>query len=667
MPKMRRLKPKQHGGVKVSFRQPDGSYTVMHIDLQIIKAIFQNCIDTYLISASSASGMVFGATLPPLADSPGILLRSNQVNEDGTLRTQEQIADRERYVNDGLIVPNCCLKISFVETPASSATSVNVGKHKKQTCRQADLDNEVRVQNLMFISSICGTTTPLTFTPDKIAATTMTASEFTDIVDALDARYARHPPPHPPPHPNHRVGIEMLHAISREARTKHLGIHIFVMELLTGETLRTIIRKPTTTPEQKRDACNNVAIAVIMTFLKSLFWSRDQHGDNAMISGVNTFTLDYGLMYHLIRDEIYIKSLLESLLNSTSIHLWYVCTYFCVTVTDPGGTTITKVAAKAEVRRIFNELYEKLKDVNLKEQLLINPAADRAAEIDRISGIVFQMLSFFALVDGLTNRYKHGEHHFQSMEYMEHVFTQPALHSFEDFLQECRITLSAAFAGNASVQQNMAYIVQGLQPALALCQGQGPPRDSRLVRLAAESLGPFSTSPGQIDHDAKIQRLAEEEARTRQEARLLSEAAAAAAAVEAIRMKKEKPGRSRSRSRESQPDGGTVTVLDILSPEDEDDMSTYEKYTRYKHRFRLKNLKPEEIKKFKDLQARKNKLYTEDLRDEIKDEIRHINSKQHDLVTERELGKGGKSRKSRKSSKSSKSRKSRKSRKYSRN
>ena len=655
MPKMRRLKHKQHGGVKVSFLQPDGSYTVMHIDLQIIKAIFQNCIDTYLISASSASGMVFGATLPPLADSPGILLRSNQVNEDGTLRTQEQIADRERYVNDGLIVPNCCLKISFVETPASSATSVNVGKHKKQTCRQADLDNEVRVQNLMFLSSICGTTAPLTFTPDKIAATTMTASEFTDIVDALDARYARHPPPHPPPHPNHRVGIEMLHAISREARTKHLGIHIFVMELLTGETLRTIIRKPTTTPEQKRDACNNVAIAVIMTFLKSLFWSRDQHGDNAMISGVNTFTLDYGLMYHLLNDEGAIKKLLDKLLNSKTIVFTDVLKYFGVVIL----TGMTKTTAKVEVRRIFNELYEKLKDVNLKEQLLINPAADRAAEIDRISGIVFQMLSFFALVDGLTNRYKHGEHHFQSMEYMEHVFTQPALHSFEDFLSLCSIDLSTFGPPGSTVRQNMGYIVERLQPSLA-CSGAA--RTVGEVRL-----GPFSLSPGEIAHRQAIQQRAED--------------AAAAAAVEAIRMKElaaatstVKSDRPRSRSREAQSDRGTVTVLDILSPEDEDDMSTYEKYKRHnKHGVRLKNLKPEEIKAFKDLQDRKNKLYAEDLREEIEDEIRHINSKQHDLVTERELGKGGKSRKSskssksRKSSKSSKSRKSRKSRKYSRN
>lgn len=645
MPKMRRLKPKQHGGVKVSFRQPDGSYTVMHIDLQIIIAIFQNCIDTYLISASSASGMVFGATLPPLADNPGILLRSNQVNEDGTLRTQEQIADRERYVNDGLIVPNCCLKISFVETPASSATSVNVDKHKKQTCRQADLDNEVRVQNLMFLSSICGTTAPLTFTPDKIAATTMTASEFTDIVDALDTRYARHPPPHPP-HPNHHVGIEMLHAISGAARANHLDIHIFVMELLTGETLRTIISKPTTTPEQKRDACNNVAIAVIMTFLKSLFWSRDQHGDNAMISGGNTFTLDYGLMYHLLNDEGAIKKLLDKLLNSKTIVFTDVLKYFGVVIL----TGMTKTTAKVEVRRIFDELYEKLKDVNLKEQLLINPAADRAAEIDRISGIVFQMLSFFALVDGLTNRYKHGEHHFQSMEYMEHVFTQPALHSFEDFLSLCSIDLSTFGPPGSMVRQNMGYIVERLQPSLA-CSGAA--RTVGEVRL-----GPFSLSPGEIAHRQAIQQRAED--------------AAAAAAVEAIRMKElavatstKNSGRPRSRSREAQPDGGTVTVLDILSPEDEDDMSTYEKYTRYnKHRFRLKNLKPEEIEEFKRLQARKNKLYAEDLRDEIEDEIRHINSKQHDLVTERGLGKGGKSRKSRKSRKSSKSRKSRK---YSRN
>ena len=214
-----------------------------------------------------------------------------------------------------------------------------------------------------------------------------------------------------------------------------------------------------------------------------------------MISGLKAFTLDHGLMYHLLTDEGYIKALLDRLLKSTSITPDVVCKYF--------GVAAPAAAASAA----FNELYDMLRNPNLKELMLIDLAVvDRAAEINRISEIVFRMLSFFLLVDGLSNRYKHQTHHFQSREYMEVVFDSvPALNSFEDFLSLGSISLSVFAPDPTSiVRQNMAHIVQGLQPALAICPSQGRARDPSTVRYAAQSLGPFSTSPGQILHDQRI-------------------------------------------------------------------------------------------------------------------------------------------------------------------
>jgi hypothetical protein len=548
MPKLRRFRPKQHGGVKVSFLQPDGSYVATDVDLDIINAIFQYCIVMYLISASSASGIVFGATLPnaPLPSAP-ILLRANQLNEDGTYRSQDQVANRQRFVNEGLIVPECCLKISFVQTPSSVAGSVTVGVHVKRTCKRPDLEQEARVQSEIFRSTLCGTSAPLTFTPDKIAAITMLPVDFSTIVEALATR---NNPPNPPPPTRVADAIVMLRRIAHTARVENLHIHIFVMELLKGETLRTFLAKPNflglqLQQQAKTDACNNVAISVIMTFLKSLYWSRDQHADNVMISGANTFTLDYGLMYHLLRGESYIKSLLESLLTSASIDLIIVAKYFGV---FQAGIT-TRPIARTEVRRVFYRLYNMLKNPNLKDQLKIDPAADMATEIERISGIVFQMLSFFLLVDGLSNRYIHNTPHFQSTEYMERVFTRPVLLSFHDFLQGCRINLSAVFAVGSSVHQNMAYIVRELQPALAICPISGPARIVDEIPLNAA----FPGSPGEVAHvaiqaarqaaiQAAIDQAALKQAEAEEEARRLSELeaerkAAAEAAAEAVRKK----------------------------------------------------------------------------------------------------------------------------------
>jgi hypothetical protein len=504
MPKLRKLKYKQRGGVKVSFLQPNGTYVATEDNLDIIHAIFQNCIDTYLISASSASGTVFGVALPqpgPGVDPP-ILLRANQLNPDGSFRTQDQLADRARFVGDGLIITDCCIKMSFVGTTSNYA-DVFVLTHTKRTCVQSELDKEVRVQGEIFSSTLCGTTAPLTFTPDKIAATTMTAGEFGRIVTALATRN-----PNPPPHVASAIG--MLRAIQLGAHARGLRIHIFVMDLLTGETLRTIITRPGTTLQEKRAACNNVAISVIMTFLKSLYWSRDQHADNAMISGPNAFTLDYGLMYHLIADEVYIKkTLLESLLSSPNIPLNDVCKYFGVFT----NVSMNKLYAQGAVQYAFNGVYAMLKDPNLKQRMVINSAAVTpaaiAVEIDRISGIVFQMLSFFLLVDGLSNRYKHGVHHFQSREYMEVVFDSlpPAvtLNSFVQFLSRGSINLSV-FGGppGSAVRANMRSIVQGLQTALAICQGQGPARNPSTLRLSSQS----SSSPGELAEAARLRSVA---------------------------------------------------------------------------------------------------------------------------------------------------------------
>ena len=504
MPKIRKLKYKQHGGVKVSLRQADGTYVATEVDLDIIIAIFQNCMDMYLISASSASGMVFGATLPqpppggvPVAPPgvvpPNILLRSNHINEDGTLRTQEQIAHRKRYVEEGAIILECCLKISFVETVSSGMVSVTVSGYNKQTCKQSDLDKEVQVQGEIFQSNLCGNTAPLTFTPDKIAAITMSPDDFSMIVEALAAR--------PTADPRVARALVILREIPIKAGSSGLNIHIFVMDLLKGETLRKFIESFSVTNQQRKAACNNVAIAVIVTFLKSLDWSRDQHADNVVISGAITFTLDFGLTYHLKRDEVYIKSLLESLLRSKTIIFADVLEFFGVNVYADAVT---------QVRDIFDEAYEMLKDQNLKELMLISPAATTQAaidaEINRISVIVFQMLSFFALVDGLTNRYKYGTHVLQSNEYMQHVFNS-SVRSFENFLKGCSFRFSnlSRFGPHAAqVRTNMMFIVKGLQPALALCPLGGQARDPLTVRYAAQSLGPFSISPGQILYDKRI-------------------------------------------------------------------------------------------------------------------------------------------------------------------
>ena len=127
---------------------------------------------------------------------------------------------------------------------------------------------------------------------------------------------------------------------------------------------------------------------------------------------------------------------------------------------------------------------------------------------------------------------------------MELVFTKPALHSFVDFLRGCRINLSNFVPLGSSVHANMAYIVRGLQPALALCPISGIPRTMSEISLGAAS----PLSPGLILHNqreaAALALAQEEEAARLASERLADEAAtrkkesdAAAAAARIARLK----------------------------------------------------------------------------------------------------------------------------------
>jgi len=531
MPQTLRLKLKknqQRGGVKASLKTPAGTFVPTVDKDQILSELFKNCVEFKPISTNSATGFVFDMHLSPGST---IELRSQTLHEDGSPLTQLEAAARPRYVGKGLLLSNCCVKISLVSKIITNTWhKLTYGSHKKLSVTSRDASAEVQNQKDMYRASMCGTGVHGVFMPDAITQDIMSPDKFEALVRSM----------------NVRAGVVTagsqtpLTWIITTARAQRYDIQVFCMELIGSAGMggggfttfrefydKTMAAAPPHThfpPDAVAVACK-AAAAVLSTFAKSLFWSYDTHEKNIMTNGFLLYLLDFGRVYHILKNELYIKGLFEGLLAIPEFRA-QLAQFFDVADT----------ADTAAIRDKFNAIYDRYKVPDraiIASLLTIDPTVPN--DIERVRSNIFEMLTLLTLIDGMTNHFKFAEDGFQCHAYMHLVFhTQSTFDSLEDFLGKCASTLAgfeavctarAVTAPGAgfiigNVLSNLDVIAGLLQGALVPCAAMGLARRAEMFDLPPPGT---PLSPDEIEYQMAQQALMEQEETDRRAAAAAAE------------------------------------------------------------------------------------------------------------------------------------------------
>jgi hypothetical protein len=420
-------KYQQRGGVKVSIKKTENVFVPTDDPDIIIPHLFSNCDNVRLLSSGS-SGFAFIMHLKP--DST-IKLRSQTVDEAGNPLTQLDAADRWRFVNKGLLMENCCVKISLVETTTTpfnlSLFYTNDQNDKKSGVSRKEAMDEVETQKKMHRASMSGTGVHGVFIPGVITDKFMIATEFETLARTFT---------------NDTDTKTALAWIISAAKHYHYNIQVFCMELIQPDapyaftTFREFMNKAANSAthfplDTVAVACKTAA-AVISTFTKSSFWSYDTHGENIMTNGISVFLLDFGRIYNIIDSKSKIDNLLKKMLSDSSIKA-YLPQFFGLA---PG---ISDDNIKATFNAIYNRYMDLERSVIIRRFIIDSTVAD---DIRRVRSNIFEILILFALIDGMTNRYKYKNPGFQCIEYMYFIFrTANTFRSLDLFLQQCSSTL----------------------------------------------------------------------------------------------------------------------------------------------------------------------------------------------------------------------------------
>lgn len=522
MPQTLRLKLKknqQRGGAKASVKTTAGIFVPTDNSDLILSGLFKNCVEFKPISTSSSTGFVFDMHLPPGST---IQLRSQTLGEHGNPLTQKESKERVRFVNTGLLLSNCCIKLSLVDTKRTyHSHKLDYDKRKKLSVTSAEASVEVVNQKDMYEASICGAGVHGVFMPDAITHEIMKPDKFENLVKSMKDRAA---------------GIvtadsqKALDWIIQTANTANYDIQVFCMELIgsTGvggggggfttfkefydRTMAAAPQPPSSfQPDAVAVACK-VAAAVLSTFTKSSFWSYDTHGKNIMTNGFFLYLLDFGRVYHILKNRGEIKRLFTKLIAISGL-IPFLAKFF--------GVAATTAAIQANFDAIYDR-YSVPDRAIVAGFFTIDPAAV-PGDIARVRSNIFEILALLTLIDGMTNHFKFAEDGFQCYNYMHLVFhTQSTFDSLERFLDRCASTLAgfdavctaravtvpAAGFIIGSVSSNLDVIARLLQDALVPCVAMGSPLARGTFRLPPPGT---PLSPDELEHQAARDALMEQE------------------------------------------------------------------------------------------------------------------------------------------------------------
>ena len=493
--KMRRIQQKG-GAVYVS--TDGGTFRATDDSSIILSHLFANCAGLRLLSDETYTSFVFSMRLRQPSEAT-IQLRSLVIDNYGKPLPQSLSKHRDRNAEAGLIMSECCIKVSLVMRDDSKKETVPLyfNKNQKGVEVSKDVIAEAEAQEYMYQASICGTGVAGVFIPDKITNRLMSPDEFTKYYSTIQPDVIT---------PESRAALEWIVAA---AKYRIYDIHVFCMELIgslgdeggfmTFEEFE-IQRKaaaPTISypPDTVAVACK-VAAAVLSTFSKSSFWSYDQHKNNTMTNGAYVYLLDFGRVYHILRDEEILKLYFERLLMEP----------MCIRISLAAFFGVSDVVNTDEIRARFHFIYDKYKNPDrgiIAQYLTLNP--EDPDDIFRVSSNIFELLSFIALTDSLTKMYKYKKFvkALQCSGYMQYVFhtgstfnsgMQPngdIIPGYMMFLTQFASTLEIFNTVSVRrgvnlighVLENMTTIAMLLQGALVPCPEMGPPLEIDQVRL----------------------------------------------------------------------------------------------------------------------------------------------------------------------------------------
>jgi hypothetical protein len=490
--KMRMIQQKG-GAVYVS---TDGTFRATDDSSIILSHLFANCAGLHLLSDETYTSFVFSMRLRQPSDAT-IQLRSLVIDNYGNPLPQSSSKHRDRNAEAGLIMLECCIKVSLVmRDDSKKMPSLEYNGNKKGAEVSENIIAEAEAQSYMYQASICGTGVAGVFIPDKITNRLMLPDEFTKYYSTIQPDVIS---------PESRAALEWIVAT---ARYSNYDIHVFCMELIgsirdeggfmTFEEfeLQRKAAAPTISypPDTVAVACK-VAAAVLSTFSKSSFWSYDQHKNNTMTNGAYVYLLDFGRVYHILRDEGILNRYFEELLMESMYVRKPLAIFFGVS--DHLKTD--------EIRARFHLIYDKYKNPDrgiIAQYLTLNPEVPD--DIFRVSSNIFELLSFIALTDSLTKMYKYKSvNALQCSGYMQYVFHTASpfnsgmpsngnmIPGYMMFLTQFASTLEIFNAVSLQrganiighVLENMTTIAMLLQDALIPCAEMGPPLETGEVRL----------------------------------------------------------------------------------------------------------------------------------------------------------------------------------------
>lgn len=474
-------KSQQRGGVKASIKTTGNAFVPTVDSKLIIPRLFSNC-DTVRLLSSGSSGFAFIMHLKP--DST-IKLRSQTLDNGGNPLTQLDAANRERFVDKGLLMENCCVKISLVETDTTPfGTTLKYNKDDKSGVSQKEANDEVKNQRFMHEASMSGTGVHGVFIPGVITHDIMNATEFETLASTLTSRGA-----------GAGAGTTLAW-IMDSARKYNYNIQVFCMELIAPDaphaftTFREFMKTDAAANPSKQFPPNTVdvacktATAVISTFTKSSFWSYDTHGTNIMTNGIFVYLLDFGRIYNIRDSKTNIDNLLKNMLLDQSLNKASLLQFFGL---SPG-------VSDDEIEAAFNAIYNRYTDQD-RSVIARHFIIDRAVpdDISRVRSNIFEILALFALIDGMTNKYKYTYPGLQCREYMYFIFrTAKTFSTLDFFLQRCSSTLDGfrtvcptlvPAINVGEVELNLDAIARLLQGALVPSAAMGPARPAEQFDL----------------------------------------------------------------------------------------------------------------------------------------------------------------------------------------
>jgi hypothetical protein len=467
-------KYQQRGGVKVSIKTTENVFVPTDDPDIIIPRLFSNCDKVRLLSSGS-SGFAF---IMHLKTDSTIKLRSQTIDEVGHPLPQSEAADRNRLVDKGLLMKNCCVKISLVDTATTpfnvSLFYKNDQNDKKSGVSSKEATYEVETQKIMHRASMSGTGVHGVFIPGVITHKFMIATEFETLASTFtkdtDTKTA-------------------LDWIISAAKNYDYKIQVFFMELIPPDapnaftTFREFMNKaaaanPTIPfpPDTVAVACKT-ATAVISTFTKSSFWSYDTHGENIMTNGSSVFLLDFGRIYNIITSKLKIDRLLDRMLLYKTLKKASLLQFFGL------ATGVSDDEIKAAFNAIYGHYTHLDRSVIATRFIIDSTVAD---DIRRVRSNIFEILILFALIDGMTNRYTYENPGFQCIEYMYFIFrTADTFDTLDFFLEQCSSTLDGfrtvcqtlvPAINIGAVESNLDAIAYLLQGALVPSAAMGPAR-----------------------------------------------------------------------------------------------------------------------------------------------------------------------------------------------